>query len=285
MAFQSGVKRAKLATQLQTAVEILMSNVLERSLAILELLAKAPRGLALRDIADTLEIPPSGVHRLLKDLMRLGYIRQERDHADYFLSIKLVSLGLNYLSETGIVDLAQPVLDRLASESGELVRLGVITDTRLTWVAKAQGARGGLIYDPDMGADAHLASSSSGLAWLMTLSDAEALKLVSRQGFAKPGEYGPNAPHSTEQLLKRLAHPRDRGFALTIETYSPGMNGMAAPVRSADGSTRAVVSIYGPALRFSEERMRELGERLLAAAKDLADVGNASPLMREAAST
>lgn len=258
-----------------------MSSVLERSLAILELLAKSPKGLALRDIADKLEIPPSGTHRLLKDLVRLEYVRQDREHADYYLSTKLVALGLSYLSDSGIVDLAQPVLDRLAAESGELVRLSIVSGRNLTWVAKSQGARNGLIYDPDMGADAHLASSSSGIAWLMTLSDEQALELVAKQGFAKPGEYGPNAPLTMLDLLQRLNAAREAGYALTLETYAVGMNGMAAPVREDDGEARAVVSIYGPAVRFTEERMRALAPNLLRAAAELSVVGNASPLMKQ----
>ena len=257
-----------------------MSSVLERTLAILELLARSPLGLPLRDIAEQLDIPPSGTHRLLKDLVRTEYVRQDRDHAEYYLTTKLIALGLSYLSENGIVDLAQPVLDRLARESAELVRLGVVSGERLTWVAKAQGARSGLIYDPDMGADAHLASSSSGIAWLMTLSDEKALELVARQGFAQPGQYGPNTPLTALALVERLRVAREAGYALTLETFAAGMNGMAAPIRSPDGHTRGVISIYGPAMRLTHERLVELAPSLLAAAREMSMVSTASPLMR-----
>ena len=122
-------------------------------------------------IADQLNIPRSGVHRLLADLVRCGYVRQTRDHGEYVLTTKLVAMGLSYLSNSGILDVAQPLLDRLAELSGELVRLSVIDGDRLTWVARAQGARQGLRYDPDMGSDARLSCSASGHAWMMTLSD------------------------------------------------------------------------------------------------------------------
>ena len=61
--------------------------------------------------------------------------------------------------------IVQPVLDRLAQETGELVRLGVIDGERQTWIAKSQGARSGLRYDPDMGRDAPLFYTASGHAW------------------------------------------------------------------------------------------------------------------------
>lgn len=259
-----------------------MSSVLERTLAILELLARAPNGLPLRDIAEKLDIPPSGTHRLLKDLTRVEFVRQDKDHGDYYLTTKLIALGLAYLSESGIVDLAQPILDRLANDSTELARLGIVSDARLTWVAKAQGAKSGLIYDPDMGADAHLASSSSGLAWLMTMSDERALELVAKQGFARSGEYGPNAPSTALELIASLKTAREVGYAMTLETFAPGMNGMAAPIIAADGITKGVVSLYGPAIRFTETKMLEVAPQLLACARELATATNASPLLKNA---
>ncbi|MEO6321130.1 MAG: helix-turn-helix domain-containing protein, partial [Polaromonas sp.] len=142
-----------------------MNGVLERTLGILELLAQHGEGMEMAAIADQLDIPRSAVHRLLADLTRCGYVRQTRDHGDYLLTTKLVSMGLSFLSKSGIVDIAQPLLDRLAEISGELVRLSVVDGNRLTWVARAQGARQGLRYDPDMGSDAQLSCSSSGHAW------------------------------------------------------------------------------------------------------------------------
>src|SRR3954469_22035292 len=132
-------------------VPLTMTAVLDRALKILELLATNPGGLPLHVIADRLDIPRSATHRLLTELVREGYARQDRDGGPYLLTIKLVSLGLTYLSRNGILDIAQPILDRLAERSGELARLGVVSDERLTWVAKAQGARIGLRYDPDAG--------------------------------------------------------------------------------------------------------------------------------------
>ena len=131
-----------------------MNGVLERTLGILELLAQHGEGMELAAIADHTGIPRSGVHRLLADLVRLGYVRQARGHGEYLLTTKLVSMGLSYLSNSGIVDIAQPLLNQLAEISGELVRLSVVDGERLTWVARAQGARQGLRYDPDMGSDA-----------------------------------------------------------------------------------------------------------------------------------
>lgn len=182
---------------------------IERVFSVLERLTADPRGLPLQTLAEQLEIPKSATHRLLAELIRLGYVRQNPDNLRYQLSTRLVAMGFRYLSASG-ADIVQPVLDRLAVESGELVRLGVIEGERQTWIAKSQGARSGLRYDPDMGREAPLFYTASGHAWLATLSDAEALSLVERQAAEPPTDLGPNAPRSNIELLERLRLARER---------------------------------------------------------------------------
>jgi IclR family transcriptional regulator, acetate operon repressor len=254
-----------------------MSGVLERTLGILELLTQHGDGMELAAIADQLHIPRSGAHRLLTDLVRYGYVRQARDHGDYVLTTKLVSMGLSFLSNTGIVDIAQPLLDRLAEISGELVRLSVIDGNRLTWVARAQGARQGLRYDPDMGSDARLSCSASGHAWMMALTDEEAVALVAQQGLGKPADYGPNAPTSLQDLLVCVQAARTQGYSLTQETFTPGLNAMGAPVRLNGQAPMGVLTIAGPTVRFTQVKMCALAPELISIAAQLAAASGASP--------
>lgn len=259
-----------------------MSGVMERTLAILERLAQDVRGMPLAAIADELHIPRSAAHRLLLELVAKGWVRQSRERGDYMLTTRLVSLGLNYLKGSGVVDLCQPILDRLAESCGELVRLGVVDVDHLTWVSLSQGARSGLRYDPDQGIDARLSCTSSGHAWMSTLSDDDALTLASRQGFGKPSDYGPNAPTTPTALLKAIRQARKLGYALTLETYARGLSAISAPILRNGRDAVGVLSISGPLVRLSEERLRALAPDLIAAAAEIADASSASPLFDRA---
>ncbi len=152
-----------------------MSGVMERTLGILELLSQARRGAGTGRHRGPTEHAaqrgPSPAHR--PDRRRLCP-PAARARATIACTTKLVALGLQYLGQSGVIDLSQPLLDRLAESCGELVRLSVIDGERLTWIAKAQGARQGLRYDPDMGSDARLSCSASGLAWMASMSDDDA---------------------------------------------------------------------------------------------------------------
>lgn len=254
-----------------------MSGVMQRTMAILERLAAQVDGLPLATLADELDIPRSAAHRLLAELAELGYVRQSRDRGDYRLTTKLVSLGLKHLKLIGVPDLCQPIIDRLAVSAGELVRLGVVDVDHLTWVVTAQGATQGLRYDPDAGIDARLSCTSSGLAWLSTMSDDEALQLVAREGWPRPGEFGPNAPTGSAGFLKMLRGARKRGYALTSETYRAGIASVAAPVQVAGKGTVGVIVISGPSVRLDENRLTGFVPELQQAVAEVAQASLASP--------
>jgi DNA-binding IclR family transcriptional regulator len=251
---------------------------IERVLSVLEHLTQDPRGLPMQTLAEQLGIPKSATHRLLAELVRLGYVRQNPDNLRYQLSTKLVAMGFRYLASSG-ADIVQPVLDRLAQETGELVRLGVIEGERQTWIAKSQGARSGLRYDPDMGREAPLFYTASGHAWLATLSDAEALSLVERQGVAIAEGLGPNAPRSNIELLERLRLAREQGYAWVEESSAVGTSAIAAVVRHPlDRRVVGVLSVAGPSARLPQARLHELAPLLLSFAEELSAASQASEL-------
>ncbi len=252
-------------------------SALDRALDVLELLASHPAGLPLQRIAASGDVPKSAAHRLLALLAARRYVRQDAESGRYLLTTKLVSLGFRYLALAGVGDTIQPTLDRLARETGELVRLGVIDGDRQTWVAKAQGARSGLRYDPDMGMETPLASTASGQAWLACLSDEQAIELVARQGFRPAQAEGPNAPRTFGALLHRLSAARRQGYASVVESSAPGTSAMAAAiVHPTTGGVVGVVSIAGPSVRLTAARMRELAPPMLCAAAELSDACGSS---------
>lgn len=255
-----------------------MNLALDRGLSLLEALAHHPEGLPLAMLAHELNIPLGACHRLLSDLKHKGYVRQKQKQGEYVLSTKVVSLGLGFLSMGGMVEVAGPLLEQLAQQSGELVRLSLVDGDRLTFVAKAQGPRQqGVRYDPDMGADVWLSCSASGHAWMQTLSDERALALVSGQGWGPPSAYGPKAPVTVKALLGFLHAARVRGYAMIDEVFAPGMAAVAAPIVRKQEAI-GVISVAGPRTRLSVERMQLLAAPLLRAAAELGHVTPASTL-------
>ena len=257
-----------------------MSSALEKSFGIIELLAAHPSGLTINEIVRWTDQPASGVHRTLQELGRLGYVRQLQAHGSYILTMKLPAMGLAHLSRAGISDIAQPILDQLAKETAELIRLSVVDGENLVWVAVAQGATSGLRYDPgqEQGVVVHLASSAAGLAWMSAMGPDEILTRVARQGVRREeAEAGAGAPASLADVLERIGEARRNGYSISIDSYIPGMGAMAVPVRyGGDRPVRGCLSIAGPAVRMTPARMAQLAPLLKTAADDLGTVAAGS---------
>ena len=242
-----------------------------RSLDILELLSEAPDGLALSDICTRLRIPKSAAHRLLGLLSDCGFVRQDAATARYGLTLKLTLLGLRHYAGTGLKDLIQPVLDRLAVTTGELVRVAIVEGEGMVWVAKAQGARFGLKYDPDTGYDVVLHATATGKAWLSTLPEDEALRIVSATRFRTPERFGPNAVRTLKEFRRSLVETRARGYGVAIEEGEPGTAAVAVAVR-VGVTTVATLSAAGPVSRFTPTQRATLARHLGAAASELAAI-------------
>jgi DNA-binding IclR family transcriptional regulator len=67
---------------------------------------------------------------------------------------------------------------------------------------------------------------------------------------------------------------------MIVEVFTPGMTAMAAPVSGRDGSAIGVVTIAGPLFRLTEERMLDLGPKLVETAAAIAETSGASPLFK-----
>jgi DNA-binding IclR family transcriptional regulator len=238
-----------------------MSN-LESGLSILELLARHGEGLPLSEISRRLNFPKSGTHRLLTTLAQRGYLRQHEGTQNYALTLNLPALGFEFLESCGIPDVCQPELDRLAALSGELVRLCVAEEGGLTWVARAQGARHGLRYVPEMDIRPVLHATAVGKAWLATLPEDDAVRLaVAHPGFGKPDRFGPNVIRTTVELLEALGRIRHEGYATAIEEGALGTSAMARVVRagaSPDAPVVGCIAIAGPSVRHTPARMEQL---------------------------
>lgn len=260
-----------------------MTAAIDRVLKALDLLAQNPEGLSVQEVAVTLDLPPSATHRLLNDLVRLGYAEQVGRNGSYALTLKLAALGLSWLGRTGLPDLVQPVLDRLARQSGELVRLSVANGNAPVWVAVAQGATGGLRYDParEQGERVSLAYSASGRAWAATLPEDRALALIAAQGLTPPPGAAEGARLDMAAVLRLLAAARDQGHAEAVDCFLDGMAAIAVPLPGTLPALGAL-SIAGPAVRLNPTRRAALLPALHAAAAELLALAPGSSLLRRA---
>jgi DNA-binding IclR family transcriptional regulator len=228
-----------------TANRITGVGVLDRSVALLELLADGPR--PLRWLAEASGLPRPTAHRLLVALEVHGLV--VRDGAGQFrLGPRLTELAFRADPALDLAALAGPVLARLHEATGESVQLYVRSgDKRLCIAARDSGT--GLRDSVPVGALLPLAAGSGGKVLLAGAADAAQFDSV------PPAE---------------LAAIRERGWAASVAEREPGVASVSAPVLRADGTVAAALCVSGPASRLGQEPGRRLSGLVIAAAAELA---------------
>jgi len=189
--------------------------------------------------------------------------------------MRLAILGQRFYVATGIPDICQPLLDRLAHKCREFARLAVVDADSLVWVAHAQGATGGLVYQPSLTTNTvPLYATASGKAWLATLGNERAIRNVLKNGgFDDADKYGPNVVRSIKALMREVDATARRGYGLARNEAEPGVTAVAAAIHAREGgSALGTVSIAGPSVRMTDARVRELADLVVQNASELSSL-------------
>ncbi len=218
-------------------------------------------------------MPKGAAHRLLTALAKRSLVEQNEANEWYRLTFRTATIGFRFLSQMGIDELCQPILDRLARQTEELARLVVADGTQLTWVAKAQGALAGLRYDPDMGHPSFSTQRQQGVLGSQRSMTKKQVRLVRERGFTVPARFNRQAFGDEAALLQELEATRKRGYGLAIEEGEAGTIVIACAIvdttkRSRGGS----VSVAGPTTRMTDEKIPKIVDALRAAAADFSEI-------------
>ena len=251
-----------------------VNPLLERCFQLIEFLAEEPRAYRLGVISERLGLQKGAAHRLLAALCDMGWVEQEPETGFYRLTLRLAIMGQRVLLATRIPDLTRPVLQKLAEETQELVRMAIVEGERLSWVVFVQGRRTGLVYQPEMIGRVPLTVTSHGKAWLSTLPPEDAMRIVREEGFPPPGRYGPRAIQSIETFAAAVDETRARGWGMSYEEGERGIAAIAAPIRPSGPNTPAVAtcSVAGPLMRFAAEDIVRNATLVMQAANEIAAI-------------
>lgn len=250
-------------------------TAIDRCLSLIETLAGEAEAVELSVLANRIGTPNSAAHRILATLMERGWVVQDPASQNYALSLRLSTLAFRNLDTRAVPDVVQTVLDRLARRTREYCRLAIVEGEDLVWVARAQGATAGLRYDPDMGQEIVLHATANGKAWLATLPENEALRIVCGRGFEAHRPLGPNSIKSVDELRQHLEDTRANGYATAVDEAELGTAAIAVSFRCddmVDAPVAGTISVAGPRLRIGPDRYEELGRDLQTAAQEIAAV-------------
>ncbi len=231
-------------------------NSLAKGLRVLELLSEHG-SLTVSELARHLETNRAGSHRFLSTLRELGYVAKDNDD-HYYLTYRVLELGMRVANRNEIHRVARVYMHELSLAFNETVNLGLFDNQDILHVDKID-SKEILRMDSVIGSRAPAYCTALGKAILAFLP-AEELEEYLQHVKLKP--HGPNTITSKIQLRQELQKIKSRGYAVDDEELAPGLRCTAAPVFDHTARVRYAISVSGPTMRMSPERMETIPPRL-----------------------
>lgn len=251
---------------------------LGRALSILERLAEAD-GMTLTDLAQSVGLAPSTTHRLLTTLQQRRFAAFDEEYGVWVIGVGAFNVGNAFLRNRRIVTLGRPVMRRLMEDVGETVNLAVQDQNELVYVTQFEShAPMRAFFRPGRRAPMH--ASAVGKAMLAEMDDAVLTEVLHQKGMPR---FTAKTIVDPAELRRELQRIRERGWAVDDEEHTVGMRCVAATIHNEHGEVIAGISLSGPSVRVTENRLGELGARIVAAANAITEqIGGSGPRQRAA---
>jgi IclR family pca regulon transcriptional regulator len=247
-------------------------EALAKGLRLLSLFDEQRPTWRVSDLAVAAGLPMPTVYRVVMTLTAEGYL----DHlpgGEYRPGVRTLTLGGAALRSLDLVALATPRLQRLGEATGETVNLAVLTGDRVLYLVRLRNSDL-VTANIQVGSTLPAVHTSIGKLMLAGLDETELHDRITDTSF--PGQHGPNAKLSLDELRQELAQIREQGWAVQDEELAHGLRSVAGPITGTGGRVIAGVNLAVQARDWSTQRIvRELKPVLLETCAEISQLAAA----------
>ncbi len=223
-------------------------QVLERSFAVLEMLAAQPEPVSLKEISERTGLHPSTAHRILNDLT-IGRFVDRPAAGSYRLGMRLLELGNLVKARLDVREAAMGPMRELHKVTHQPVNLSMRQGDEIIYIERTYSERSGMQVVRAIGGHAPLHLTSVGKLFLAHEDSARVRAYATRTGLTG---HTRNSITDLGRLERELAAVRATGVARDDEELELGVRCMAAGVFDDQGKLLAGLSISAPADRLEE---------------------------------
>jgi len=245
---------------------------LGRAFGILEEVARHREGINLADLSKRVGLHNSTTFHLVKTMVSLGYIRQEKNKR-YRVGRPLFALAASSLDEIEMVNLATPILEDLSRATGESGHFAVRMGDSVIVVARTSGP-GAFQLTDRVGVIRPAHCTALGKIILAALRPDQLQRFVERV------ELKPSTEKSITEvplLLREIEEVRRSGIAFDDGEFNAEVRCIAVPVRDFTGNVVGALGISGPVWRLTIQALQSRSKIVQAAADRLSAEFGAKP--------
>lgn len=224
---------------------------LRKALALLDVMAAAPEGLAARKISETLRLPLATTYRLLAVLVEAGYVIHLPERSRFALGYELHHLGASLHRQVDPPVSVTRLITRLHIEADAAAYYAVHRGEDLVLAHVVDSKEHPRIAEMGFGFNGAGHATAFGKILLAGMSRPELDRYLARHGMAALttatlGDAG--------ALDRQLAGVRARGIAVEQEEFSTGVSCLAVPILDPAGQAVGSVAVSVDAVEFSARR-------------------------------
>jgi IclR family KDG regulon transcriptional repressor len=220
----------------------------DKTFAILDLLAKSKESLGVSDITRALNFNKSTVFNISHTLTDLEILKQAPDNK-FSLGIKFYLLGRASRIGSEIISTIHSYLEMIHQKTRLSVFLGVRSGLSAIIVDKVDAA-----YDikisSEIGMRLPLLAGAGGKAMLSRMPEQEIDRILSKNGLQRYTRYSVVDKIKYKKMLKKT---RQEGFAVDKEEYIEGIRALAVPLNINRGSSQFAIWAVGLKRQIADE--------------------------------
>lgn len=236
------------------------AGMIKSSLTLFSLIdaLKELNGAGVTELADSLDLSKSTVHKHLKSMEEHELVVQESSRS-YRLSFRFLTYG-GYLRDThGLCELVAPKVKEITTETTDTCSFsieehGLGIYTHLEW------GKHHIPRTQPLGERFYLHRNASGKAILSMLSDERIEEILVDRGL--PGKTD-NTITTRERLFEEIEKTRERGYAVNAEERFEGIRSIGAGIKHPDTGQVGSISMAAPATRLQDKELEEQYANLL----------------------
>lgn len=209
--------------------------------------------LGVTELSKRLKLHKNNVFRLLATLESRNYIEQNKVTENYRLGLKTLELGQTFIKQMGLLRQSRPVLEALVKECNETTYVAILKEAHIVYLDVVETDLTVRVV-PRVGARLPAYCTAAGKIQIAYMTDEE---LENYLPVKEMKRYTPNTLTDKDDLKKHLKMVADQGYAIDDEEMDVGVKCVGAPIRDYTRRIIGAVSISGPSMRFTDERLEK----------------------------
>jgi IclR family KDG regulon transcriptional repressor len=237
----------------------------EKMIWILKRMGETPYYLRIQELVEESGISKSGIHKILQNLKKGGFVVQDRETKKYSLGPEIYRLGNVYIEKKEIYHIAYPIMKNLSELTNQTISIGTFEGGEAILAYKIESSvknrlvgRLGTVYPINAGGIGKILHAYNSLDNL--------LQGEKKLFLPKLTEY---TIDNHNDLLNEFLNIRKDGVVISNEEHHKGSIGVASPIFDHRGKALYCICLAGSVENFRDKDIDEYKIMVKKAAKDI----------------